>query len=389
MVNHGSKTRKRKIHYKLQNNTSKKNNMVRMPTAFKNITAEISVSALKFNLDYLRKKAKTDIMPILKANAYGHGIVQMAKTCRQLGIKFLGVATLGEAMQIRLSGDQGRILGWIYDPHTPQVRLAVKHKIDVAIFDETHIPLILKQLPKNALANIHLFVDTGMNRLGVPHQKALAAAQQITASPKFKLVGLMSHLCCADEKNNKNVKEALAQFRLIRQQLADHGIKPPIVHIANSDAVLNYDVSDFTLARSGSGFYGHSSLDLQLAMTLKSKIIQLKHIAKGAGVGYNLKYVAKHRKYIAIVPTGYADILPLTKSEKLQVYVNGTMRKVLGKESMDQIVIEAHENDKLGDEVIFFDGKHITLPKFCFMAKTTDANLLTHLSERVDRVYVP
>jgi alanine racemase len=143
------------------------------------------------------------------------------------------------------------------------------------------------------------------------------------------------------------------------------------------------------MARSGSGFYGWEKPPLKLAMKLKSMIIQLKHISKGAGVGYDLTYTAPRRKLIAIVPMGYADMVPVTKSGELKVLVNGTMRKVLGKESMDQIVIEGHENDKLGDEVVFFDGKIITLQKFAQMGHTMDANLLTHMSERVDRVYVP
>ena len=361
-----------------------------MPDAYKMITAEISISALKFNLHYLRQKAKTDIMPVLKSNAYGHGIVPMAKTCRQLGVFMIGVATLAEALQLRLNGDKGRILGWLYDVHSGQVKEAVQQGVDVAIYDETHIPIILKQLKGvKQIANIHLFVDTGMNRIGVPSHKALAAAEAIQKeSAHFKLVGLMSHLCCAETKNNTPTKKALTLFRQIRQQLADHGFKPPFVHIANSDAIINYDVSDFTMARSGSGFYGHTVPALHQAMSLKSKIIQLKHIGKGEGVGYGLKYKAHARKYIAIVPMGYADMLPKTPSEKLHVYVNGTIRKVLGRESMDQIVIDGHEHDKLGDDVVFFDQKHITLQDFSKMAKTTDANLITHMSERIKRVYV-
>ena len=372
--------------------THKNKITVPIPDSFKMVTAEISVKALKFNLDYLRQKAQTDIMPVLKANAYGHGLVPMAKVCRQLGVFMIGVATLGEAMQLRLNVDKGRILGWLYDVHSDQVRDAVQHQIDVAIYDETHIPIILKQLttrPRLPKANIHLFVDTGMNRIGVSPHHALAAAQAITAAKgQCNLVGLMSHFCCAEKKNNAATLKALAQFRAVRQNLADHGMRPPLVHIANSDGIMNYDVSDFTLARSGSGFYGHTAPVLQQAMSLKSKIIQLKHINKGAGVGYGLTYKAHNRKYIAIVPMGYADMLPKTPSEKLHVYVNGTMRKVLGRESMDQIVIEGHENDKLGDEVVFFDQKHITLQEFSKMAKTTDANLITHMSERIKRVYV-
>jgi alanine racemase len=107
-----------------------------MPDVFKNITADINLTALAANFEYLKQKAKTDVMPVLKANAYGHGIEEMGQLCRQLGANFIGVATLGEAMQLRLSGDKGRILGWLYDPTTPQVSMAINQHIDVAIFDE-------------------------------------------------------------------------------------------------------------------------------------------------------------------------------------------------------------------------------------------------------------
>ena len=199
-------------------------------------------------------------MPVLKANAYGHGIVEMSRICRKLGIKYIGVATLGEAIQIRNSGDKGRILGWLYDVTTDEVKDAVAKNIDIGIFDEKHIPIISKSLPQGVKAKVHLFVDTGIDRNGIPYDKAVEAAQQIVADPKFELVGLMSHLCCATEKiNNKPTLKQLELFRKIRKDLSDLNINPPLVHIGNTAGILNYDLSDFTLARSGIGIYGYGS----------------------------------------------------------------------------------------------------------------------------------
>ena len=145
-----SKTRNKKTYNKVKKNkTQKIKNTTQIPEVYKNITATIDINAFKHNINYLKKKAKTDIMPVLKANAYGHGIVEMAKICRNLGIKYIGVATLGEAIQIRNSGDKGRILGWLYDVTTNEVRDAVLKNIDIGIFDENHIPIISKSLPKS------------------------------------------------------------------------------------------------------------------------------------------------------------------------------------------------------------------------------------------------
>ena len=327
-------------------------------------------------------------MPILKANAYGHGIIEIARICRQLDVNFIGVATLGEAMQIRNSGDKGRILGWLYDVNGNQVRDAVANDIDIGVFDETHIPIISKSLPKNAEARIHLFVDTGINRNGVKYENAIEAAKQISTDPKMKLVGLMTHLCCAETKNNRATNTQYRLFRKLRDDLMEQGIKPDLVHISATNGILNYDNSDFNMVRSGKGFYGLiEDKHLTPVLSLSSTIIQLKHVPKGEGIGYDRTFIAHADKYIGIVPIGYADLIPLTKSEKLSVFVNGSSRKVLGLESMDQIVIEAKKGDKLGDKVSLFGNKKAektqSLHDFAREGSTTPFNIITHLGARV------
>uniref|UniRef100_A0A6C0IF31 Alanine racemase C-terminal domain-containing protein n=1 Tax=viral metagenome TaxID=1070528 RepID=A0A6C0IF31_9ZZZZ len=373
----------------IKNKTVKCNNI---PSSFKNITATIHFDLVKKNLEYLRKKSGLDVMPVLKANAYGHGIIEMSKICRKLGVKYIGVATLGEAIQIRNSGDKGRILGWLYDITSNQVKDAVKKNIDIGVFDETHIPIISKSLPKNSVANIHLFIDTGIDRNGVSPEKVVDAAIEITNDPKFKLVGIMSHLCCADTKNNNATNKQFALFRSLKKELAEKNINPELFHISATNGSINYDNSDFNLVRSGAGFYGLvEDKNFTPVMSLTAKIIQLKIIPKGKGIGYDRKYITHSNKYVGIVPLGYADLLPLASPNKLTVYVNGTKRKVLGLESMDQIVIEAKNNDKLGDDVqVFGDKTHGFKQSLFDIAKegsTTPFDIITHLGERVNREY--
>jgi len=388
-----SKTRihSKKLKKNSRNKTHKRKDTTQIPGIYKNITATVDINSLKHNINYLKRKAKTDVMPVLKANAYGHGIVKMAKYCRKLGIKYIGVATLGEAIQIRNSGDKGRILGWLYDVTTNEVRDAVLKNIDIGIFDENHIPIISKSLPKGVKAKIHLFVDTGIDRNGVPYENAVEAAKQIVSDPKFELVGMMSHFCCAEKGNNKSTLKQLDIFRKVRRDLAELNIKPQLVHIGNTPGILHYDLSDFTLARSGSGIYGYGSKKLIPIMDISSKIIQLKYVPKGAGIGYDRTYITDKKTYIGIVPIGYADFIPLTKSEELSVIVNGTKRKVLGLESMDQIVIQAKDGDKLGDNVDIFGRKNkdfISGEEFAKMGHTTIYNILTHIGPRVNHVYI-
>ena len=385
------KTKKQK-HNKKHNKTLKCVN--EMPNDFKNINAVVSKKVLKHNLNYLKKKSGCDVMPVLKANAYGHGMIEVAKICRKMGVNYIGTATLGEAMQIRNSGDKGRILGWLYDITTDQVKKAVAANIDIGIFDDKHIPIISKSLPQNAKANVHLFIDTGIDRNGISYENAIASALQIINDPKFKLVGIMSHLCCAKTKNNNTTLKQLQLFRKLRQDLDKLNIKPELYHIASTNGILNYDVSDFEMVRSGKGFYGiedSQNKNLIQALSLSSKIVQLKYIPKGAGVGYDRKYIAHHKEYIAIIPIGYGDLLPLMPHERLKVTVNGTKRKVLGLESMDQIVIQAKKDDKLGDEVRFFGDKKkgfTSLVDFAKPSGTTTSNIITHLGHRVKHEYV-
>ena len=278
---------------RIKNNTTRKNitrqkkcAVNQIPTADKDIKAIIDVTAIKNNLQYLKKKTGTDLMPVLKADAYGHGLIDMAKVLRKLGIKYIGVATLGEAILLRKSGDNGRILSWLYDIDGQEIKDGISLDLDIAIFDENIIPKLEKLIPNDKRIKITMFVDTGINRAGIPYEKAIQSFKDVAKSHKFEIVGMMSHLVCSGIKNSPIVNEQLRKFRSLRSELANIGIKPALVHIANTGGCLNYDVSDFTLSRPGSGVYGIPGNDkihkhLKLAMTVKSYIIQLKDINKG------------------------------------------------------------------------------------------------------------
>lgn len=378
------------------NKTLKRFKINSIPAVDKDIKAVIEIAAIKHNLDFLKRKSGTELMPVIKADAYGHGLIEMAKILRNLKIKYIGVATVGEAILLRKNGDKGRILAWLYDIDGQELIDAFKLNIDIAIFDEKTIPKFIELIPRNKKIKVTVFVDTGINRAGVPYEKALETFKLLRENPKIKLEGLMSHLVCSGVKNSPIVNEQLRKFRFLRKQLEDIGIKPPLVHIANTGGCMNYDVSDFTLSRPGSGIYGITAdfkpdKNLHLAMSIKTYVIQIKEVGKGEGIGYDWKYITPRKMKILVLPIGYADIVPRLASLKLHVYINGTRRKVLGTISMDQIIVEAKNIDKVNDDVyIFGNGKNCpqTVYDIALLSKTIPLEILCHAGYRVNRTYV-
>ena len=367
----------------------------------KDITATIDADAIRHNIDYLRKMSKTDVMPVLKANAYGHGIVPISKIVRNHNVKMIGVATLGEALMLRKHGDKGHIVAWLYDIYGKELKDAIRTNIDIAIIDQKHIPVISKLAAKyGKKARIHIFVDTGIDRAAVPYSEAIHAALELSSNPHINLVGLMSHFIQSEIKNDATTHKQLKLFRELRDILLHkHKINFEYIHIANSGGCLNYDVSDFTLARPGLAIYGLDpsgkyNKKLHPAMTITSRIIQIKNISKGADVGYDNKYTAKKNMLTCVAPIGYADIIPRSSSGKLYVYINGTKRKVLGNISMDQIVMESKPIDKVGDEVLLFGSPHKGEKQTAYdvsdMSDTIPDELVirTNATNRVGRKYV-
>lgn len=367
--------------------------------SYKDITATIDAAAIRHNIDYLRKMSKTDVMPVLKANAYGHGMETLAKIVRTHNVKMIGVATLGEALTLREGGDKGHIVAWLYDIHGKEMEESIKRDIDIAIIDQKHIPTICKLAAKcGKKVRIHIFVDTGIDRAAVPYSEAIHTAIELSDCPHVELVGLMSHFIQSEIKNDATTHKQLKLFRELRDILMHkHNIQFKYVHIANSGGCLNYDVSDFTLARPGLAVYGLDpsgkyNKNLRPAMTVTSRIIQIKHISKGADVGYDNKFIAKRNMLVCVASIGYADIIPRSSSGKLYVYINGTRRRVLGNISMDQIVIESKPGDKVSDTVLLFGPLRAkqTAYDVADMSDTIVDELVVRVNatNRADRKYV-
>jgi alanine racemase len=376
-----------------RNKTIKSKKLAIIPEDSKEISAVIDSKAIKHNLDYLRTKTGTPVMPVLKANAYGHGLLGIAKICRDSGVDYIGVATIGEALAIRNGGDKGKILAWLYSIENPELKTAIEKNIDIGIFDETHIKKIAAMVPSNMRCKVHIHVDTGINRSGVPYTQASHAIVEIMKEPRLELIGMMSHLIDSEVKNSPRVLKQLSRFRKLRDHLISSGINLEYIHIANSGGALNYDVKDFTMCRTGIAVYGVNpngkpDKNLKPALKVVSKLAQLKHISKNDSVGYNATYKARKTMRIGIIALGYADTIPRNASGKMYVYIKGRSRKVLGLESMDQIVVEAKESDKLGDEAIIFGEGGMPIQHLAHISKSSPYEILVHTGNRVKFKYI-
>lgn len=356
-----------------------------------NNCAIISRAKIQHNIDVMRKLAKTEIMPVIKADAYGHGIIEIAKFLRSIGIQYIGVATVNEALELRNNGDNGRLLAWLYDSYSLDLSNAFHNDIEIAVFDEEAIPRIRNELRKynHKQINITIFVDTGFHRNGIPYERAINVIEKLVDIPNVNINGLMSHLIESSIPNSSIVKDQLSKFRRLRNELREIGIIPNNVHIANTNACFNYDVSDFTISRVGSGIFGLSietyvmkRHNIQYVMKVQTRIIQIKRIRKGECIGYGCDYIAPRNMMICILCIGYADI-PIYNYDNIYYYIRGTRRRVLGRPNMDQIVCISKPGDKLHDLAYLSHELqiHNTEPYDKLF-------IMTHIGRRLKRVYI-
>jgi len=359
-------------------------------------TAIINSKSLIHNYNYLKQVSGTDVMGVLKANAYGHGMVGVAKILRKAGMSWIGVATISEAISLRESGDSGRILAWLYEVDPKLISLAIEHYIDLAIFDASQIKAISLLVGYERKLRIHLHIDTGMARGGIAAADAAIAAAVVAAEKNLDLVGCFTHLVNSELPEDPVVIEQLSKFRVIKAELIAAGMSKVLFHIANSGGAINYDVSDFDFVRAGISLYGIDPADkpnsnLAPVMRLVAPVIQLKQLKANTGVGYGHSYVAPEDMRVGLVPIGYADGIPRTASGKAEVLLNKSLRQVLGTVSMDQIVIAATAADSVGDEVTIFGDPAFGYPsvtKLAQAAGTISYEVLVRIGERVERSYV-
>ncbi|MFA6532819.1 MAG: alanine racemase [Patescibacteria group bacterium] len=321
---------------------------------------EISRLRLINNYRYLSKiNPKIKVAPVLKSNAYGHGIIEVGTILNKLNPVFFCVDSIYEAFQLFNAKIKTPILitGFVNPENLRIKRLPFSY----AVFDLEQLRGILKHQPQ---AKAHLFIDTGMHREGLRVDELEAFIKQLSPEEKQMIEGLMSHLAFSEEPKNLDTKKQIVEFKSALKILKKYDIFPKWVHFANSSGLLNnkqLGLSFTNVARTGLALYGISSVKnngLKPVLQLITHVIQVKKIKKGEKVGYDFTYEAKEDGKIAVLPIGYNDGVDRKLSGKGIVSIKKTTCPIIGRVSMNLCAVDVSEvkNIKIGDEVILFSN---------------------------------
>lgn len=360
---------------------------------------ELSSLFLLHNYKYLASlNPGISIAPVLKSNAYGHGIIQVAKVLDSVGAPFFCVDSLYEAYELLNAGIKTHILimGYI-DPENLKVK---KLPFSYAVYDETLLQTINEYQPG---AGVHIKFDSGMHRLGITLDQLPAFIEILKTCHSVTVEGFMSHFAESEHPKSTLTQRQIADYKKGLHILAEHNIHPSWKHFANSAGILHsqqLDLGNFTnLARTGLDIYGIeprlNSLQDELKPVLRytTKIVQIKSITPGDQIGYNGTFTAKTDMLIGILPLGYYDGVDRRLSNKGYVLVNGHACRILGRVSMNITTIDLTEvpGAKVGDEVVIFSDNPTDKNSFLNAAALCDTipyDLLVHLAASTKRIIV-
>lgn len=371
------------------------NNKITAPT-----WAEINLDNIKFNLKNIKSRLNKDtkICGVVKANAYGHGAVEVSKLLQRENIDYLAVARLEEALELVQNYITLPILCLGYIPGE-SLEIAIKNNIDITIYSIEMAKEVQKISEKlGVTSNVHVKVDTGMSRIGFqPNESCINDIAQIYSLKNVNILGIYTHFATADEESKEFTYIQVDRFKYVISELEKIGIHIPIKHVANSAATIDCDNLEWDMVRCGIILYGYhpsedvdkSKISLKPAMTLKTRIAHIKEIEPNVGISYGLKYVSAKKEKIATIPIGYADgFTRLQKNPK--VLIKGEAFDIVGRICMDQCMVRFNKNIdiKIGDEVILFGEKEISAEKIASDLGTINYEVLCMVQRRVDRVYL-
>ena len=358
----------------------------------------IDLSALASNVSKVKKQCGVDLMAVVKADAYGHGLVRVASAALKGGASWLGVALLEEAITLRENGIDAPILAWLVSPGS-DFESALSKNIDLGISSIKGLQEVTAAAVKTGKkARIHIEVDTGMTRGGF-----LDEWQELLKADfsNLEVVGIFSHFARADEPGQQQNEDQLHKFKHMVSELEKIGINPPIKHLSNSAATLNDKDSYFSLVRVGIAMYGltpdithmgtSKELGLRPAGQLRAKLHLVKEVSKGVPVGYGASAHTPSDTKLGVVAMGYADGIPRV-AQGAGIFVKGKRAPIIGRVSMDQFVVDLGSDStaKSGDWVIVFgDGSHgeYTADDWGRASSSINYEIVTRIGPRVPRIY--
>lgn len=372
-------------------------------SSFNRIQAVINLDNIRHNVSAMKSLVDENkkMLAVIKADAYGHGAVEVGRALDDMA-DYYAVAFLDEGIELRKAGIDKPILILGYTDPSDYMDL-MRWDIRPAMYDVDEA----QQLSDDAVsmgkrAKIHIKVDTGMGRIGFTCDDAgVNNIEKIWKMPGIEIEGIFTHYAKADEYDKTAANGQLEKFRWINDRLAETGIHIPVRHISNSAGIMEMDNSDFDMVRSGIVTYGlypseevdKGIADLRPAMSLTSKVIFVKDVKAGTGIGYGWSYIADHDIKVATVSAGYADGYPRAQSNKGRVIIHGQYAPIIGRVCMDQFMVDVSHIDgvKVRDDVILIgrDGdKEISVEEVAEPANSFNYELVCNIGRRVPRVYI-
>ncbi|MBQ8183604.1 MAG: alanine racemase [Clostridia bacterium] len=359
--------------------------------------AAVDLDAIAHNLTELKKKIKKDVLSlaIVKADAYGHGAVGVARAI-QNDVDYFGIAELGEAVELRGAGVEKPILVLSYtSPY--QYETLVKHELTQTIFNyDDAVALSEAAVKLKKIARVHIAVDTGMSRIGFfCNNESVETVKRINDLPNIYIEGIFSHYACADCVERETTRKQTEVFKNFINELENRGMYIPIKHMCNSAGLLTVD-EQFNMVRLGIVMYGlypdeyvnDGSVDLVPAMRIVSHVSHVKEVPAGSGVSYGHTYFTDKPTRIATVCIGYADGYSRSLSNKGRVIINGEYAPVIGRVCMDQLMVDVTglSSVSVGDEVTVLgtDGENsITAEEIAELTDTINYEVVCQFQKRV------
>ena len=359
--------------------------------------AEIDLKNLEHNLSQIKGRVTpgTKILVTVKADAYGHGLIPVAKRLSARGVDFFGVASIDEGIKLREAGigSPVLILGLILKSDMAPL---FKYNFSTTVCEE-ELPKALNNMARKLgkRINVQVKVDTGMGRIGVQHYDAYNLVAKISKLKHINIEGVFTHFAFADLNKEFTFYQIDLFDRLIKR-LNKNGVNIPLVHAANSMGLLDYKNSHFNMVRPGLIIYGlypkgNLKIKLKPVLSLKTRIVFIKNVSRGIGISYGHDYVTQKATRIATLPIGYGDGYPRNLSNKAEVLIGGKRFRMCGKICMDQIMIDLKgAESKVGDEVVLIgvQGKEkITAEELALKSGTIPYEIVCGLGSRIPRVY--
>lgn len=367
--------------------------------ATRDVWAEVDLGALESNIKNIKSCIKNNAKwcAVVKADAYGHGALAVARKCVEMGASYLAVAAISEAIILRKGGFTTPIL--ILGPVPLEAAgTIVDYDITQAVFSMEQAVAISRQaVLRNKVAKIHLKIDTGMHRIGIKPEQAGDLAKKISELPGINLEGMFSHFALADVEDKSYAHRQLEEFKLAISKVEDAGVFIAIKHIANSAAILEMPEAHFDMVRAGIILYGlwpsdevKHTVGLKPLMKLCAKVSFIKELKAGESVSYGYTWTAKRRSVIGTLPIGYADGYTRMLSGKAQVEYQGHRAPVVGRICMDQCMVDLTDiiDIKEGATVTLYGSDALPMDEVADWLGTINYELPCMLSTRVPRVYM-